>query len=567
MPRLIRFVVGLLLASAVIAPAQTAVTLPADLDRRVQEICKDWDRKDAPGGLMAVALDGRLVLVKTFGLANLEDSVPITENTVFDIGSTSKQFTAMCILLLEEDGKLAVEDSASKYLPDIPILAAHKEITIRSLLTHTSGLRDYFVLMRLAGKRQFTHAEVLQLLRVQKDLNFPVNGKFMYSNTGYFLLGEIVSRVSGMPFPAFAQMRIFKPLGMESTRIRDAANIVIPRLADTYTPAGTTFLRAHTLLSVEGAGGVTTTVGDLMKWVNNYSKNTLGKGDPGLVARMQTAQLLADGRSANYGLGLFVEEFRGLRNIHHAGGWEAYRSLLNMFPEQKLAVISFSNDGTTRALTLNREVAKAILEPMLAPLPKDPPEVALEESVLKEYDGIYQLGDDRIAVVTHEKPRLRIQVTGQARLDVFAEKPDRFAYKAIPATVVFDRDSAGRLVSATIRQSGKTVRMPRIEPFVAGPKYSEELVGNYWSPELDSPATVSLANGALFVNFTGFGTLGLAMHLRDHGMAGSLKVDFERDASGKVTVLRLSMERATDVRFGRKAPPPLVADGLQPIAH
>ncbi len=270
--------------------------------------------------MLGVVADGAFVYTRGYGRANLEHDVAFTPQTVFDIGSTSKQFLATAILLLVEDGKLSLDDDIRKYLPEVPDYG--QPITIRHLLTHTSGLRDYITLLTLAGWQMedvTSPAQALDLVSRQKGLDFQPGAEFAYSNTGFFLPSLIVERVSGKGLAAFAAERIFRPAGMQATRYMDDHAAVVPGRATGYEPAGTGFRVALSNWEQLGDGAVQTSIADLLKWDANFYAPTVGGAR--LVQALQTPGRLASGAPIDYGLGLFVGSYRGLPTVRHGGSW------------------------------------------------------------------------------------------------------------------------------------------------------------------------------------------------------------------------------------------------------
>ncbi|HXH60200.1 MAG TPA: serine hydrolase [Fimbriimonadaceae bacterium] len=541
---------GLALAAAALSHAQESLALPKDLEARCDKIFAAWDRKDGPGGVVAVMQGDDVVFKKAYGLANLENSVPNTTDTLFDIGSISKQFTAMCLLLLQEDGLLSIDDPVSKYLPGFDGLAEHK-VTIRDLLTHSSGLRDMFVLMLLSGERQYTDAEVLDVLKRQRTFNFDRDTQFMYSNSGYFLAAQIVEAVSKKPLSVFAKERIFDPLGMDSTQIKDRAGMVIPDVADSYVKSGKTWIRDDKNVTAVGASGVQTCIADMAKWVANFRHNKLGKGDQHLIEEMQQPHILSDGKDSHYGLGLIITDLGGVRQVQHSGGWEAYRSMVSRFPDYDLAIITFGNGGSLLPLNGNNALAKELLADKMEPAKPERPAVALPEADLQGLVGTYQLNSDKVAVVTRLKQRLFIQVTGQARFEVFAAKKDDFFYRNIPAEVVFERDTDDKVTSATITQNDVAYKMPRIDPYVPTDDYLDSLSGTYHSDELNATIELVKSGKSLVAKVKGYRSLALAFHLKDHARSGAWSFDFDRDEKGSVTAFRIGTNRAINMVYKR----------------
>ncbi len=273
----------------------------SELSAQTDAIFAAWDRPDTPGCALGIVHHGELVYFRGYGRANLDYGLPITSQTVFDIASTSKQFTAACIALLMEQGHLALDDDVRRHLPELPEFG--HTITVAHLIHHTSGWRDYLTLMEFAGYRDEDYisvAEVMALLQKQQGLNFTPGAAYQYSNTGYFLLGQLVERLSGQSLDAFANKHILKPLGMSHSHFQDDQTRIVPNRATGYTPtdAGGYRLDVSTLDMV-GDGGLMTCVDDLVLWDRNFYDNELGRGGPALIDLMTTpcpAQRRHDGQ-------------------------------------------------------------------------------------------------------------------------------------------------------------------------------------------------------------------------------------------------------------------------------
>src|SRR3954471_9932346 len=319
------------------AAAQSA----AGLSRWVDTIFAPYNRRNAPGCAVGIVQRGSLVYSKGFGEAVLLTHVRNSPATAFYIASLSKQFTALSVLLLEQDRKLSLDDDIRRWVPEVPSLG---HITLRELLQHTSGLRDYYGLLGINGWRQnelLTEREFLDLVSRQRALNFAPGTEFLYSNTGYALLSIVVRRASGMSLRDFAAQRIFKPLGMTDTQFRDDHTQAVEREAIGYVPQDGGFTVSIPQLDVVGDGGVFSTIEDLARWDANFDSGAVG-GREGMKLMQQTATL-PDGRSTGYALGLSVGNFGGSRVVSHSGAYGGYRSTYLRFPEAHLSVITLCN--------------------------------------------------------------------------------------------------------------------------------------------------------------------------------------------------------------------------------
>lgn len=331
------------LATLALAGTAGAQTVAGDSAARwVDSIFAPYASQQSPGCAVGVTRGGSLAFSRGYGMADLEHDLPITPTTRFYIASLSKQFTAMAIVLLAQDRRLSLDDSVRKWVPEVPSFGA--KITLRQLLNHTSGLRDYFTLLALSGwpsDGPLTEKGFLDLVARQKSLNFMPGDEFLYSNTGYALLSIVVHRASGETLRDFARERIFDPLGMWSTEFRDDHTQLIPQRALGYQPSGGTYKISQPEFDVVGDGGVYSTVEDLAKWDANFHTGKVG-GKSG-IALLQAPGHLNDGQAIPYGFALSIGQLHGLRTIAHYGAYGGYRSTLLRFPDNDLSVITLCN--------------------------------------------------------------------------------------------------------------------------------------------------------------------------------------------------------------------------------
>ena len=338
------------------------------LEAAVDEVFQDLTAPGSPGCALGVYRGGQMIYEKGYGLANIEENVAITPKSVFDIGSTSKQFTATSILLLEKEGKLSIDDDVRKYIPELPDYG--KKITILNLLNHTSGLRDYLALFDIAGVNidsVTTDEDALALILRQKGLNFAPGSEYLYSNTGFFLLSVIVERVSGKSLREFAAENIFSPLQMTHTQFRNNHRSLVPERAMAYdeNEKKDGFTLDVSYFEQTGDGAVHTTVEDLLKWDENFYSGQVGGKI--LLAELQEAAKLNDGKKLNYAKGIVVSEYRGLRMVSHGGSWGGYRAQLMRFPDQHFSVATLCNLGSSDPTRRATEVADVYLNSAMKP--------------------------------------------------------------------------------------------------------------------------------------------------------------------------------------------------------
>ena len=373
------------------------------LTDKVDELFKQWDKDESPGAAVGIFKDGRIIYARGYGIANLEYALPWSPQAPSRIGSISKQFIAMCITILAQQGKLSLDDDIRKYLPGWP--EYDRLITIKHLLHHISGVREYLTLVELMGKPEgsgyvYTPNELVKTLSRQKELNFKPGDEYSYSNSGYFLLSEIVSRVSGLKTSAFAKKYIFDPLGMVNTHFHDDPNMIVKNRAYGYSPKKGGRFRLDILrLKVIGDLGVFTTIEDFLKWDQNFYDNKLGDGTQDLINMMLARGKLNNGEFIPYALGLNISLYGGLKTISHGGSAVGYQAQYMQFPDQRFSIVILSNLSNFSPGRIARKIADLYLADQFteSPVPRQrerprrerPKPIILSSSQLQKYVGNY----------------------------------------------------------------------------------------------------------------------------------------------------------------------------------
>jgi len=463
-----------LLPILALSPASVrAATAPADLAAYADQLLAAAYPADQPGAAAIVVKDGQVVLRKGYGMANLELAVPVSPDMVFEIGSITKQFTAAAILLLQERGKLRLEDPLTKYLPDYPM---HGEtITLEHLLTHTSGIPSYTGMPEwLPHVREDMKVEDLIALFKDKPLEFKPGEQWRYDNSGYILLGAVIEKASGKSYEQFVEEEIFQKLGMTHSRYGHAEE-VIPLRAAGYGRDAKGFRNANYLSMTQpyAAGSLMSTVDDLALWDRALAGETLL--EQASLDRMFTPARLTSGRSTRYGFGLVVYDFEGRRVIEHGGGIFGFVSFLMRVPEERLFVAILSNNEAAstppESLAL-RIVAKALGKPL-----EERKGLALDPATLDEYVGVYRFDDGATRTITREGTKLFAQRSGGDRYEILAMVRDAFAYSGGDAQIRFLRDAQGKVTGADF--------MPREGPDASGTKTDEPLPAPRQAVKLD----------------------------------------------------------------------------------
>lgn len=336
--------------------------------QKVDDIFAAYNHPHSPGCSVGILRDGRVVYHRSYGEASLELGVPLADDSVFYLASVSKQFTAAAVVLAAEQGHLSLDDDVRKYVPELPDYG--HPITLRQLLHHTSGLRDFLALAYLSGRdigELSSPDEVLRLIARQKGLNNAPGAEFIYSNSNYFLAGVVVQRATGKSLADFAAQNIFQPLGMSHTRYYDDNRVVVPGRVAAYDQEkdGKFAVDWSTTYDIVGGGGLLSTVADLERWDENFYQNRLGKGT--LPKELQARGLLNNGKPLNYGLGLWLGSYRGLATVEHSGGTFGYRTELLRFPAQRFSVIELCNVQSANVEHLARQIADLYLSDQMQP--------------------------------------------------------------------------------------------------------------------------------------------------------------------------------------------------------
>ncbi len=467
----------------------------ADIAAIADRVFTAWNNTHGPGCAVGVSRGGVTLLERGYGMADIAGERPITPATILESGSVAKQFTATAVMLLVADGKLKLDDDARTYLPELKSYG--RPITVRHLLTHTSGLREWSNLVAWQGwprgTRLHTQSDVYKIITDQSALNYAVGDHYSYTNSGFLLTRTLIERVSGMGFETFTAQRIFKPLGLTHTSWRGDFTRVVPGLAQAYRRNGNEWRLDMPFDNIIGAGGLWTTVGDWLRWNEHLTNKTLGTA---VVDSMTRQMRLTNGLEIAYALGLTVSKYRGTRQIAHSGSTAGYSTYLARFPELgNLSVAVLCNAAGAPATALTYGLVDA-LHPELARAAA-PDTVSLSLASVFPWRGIYEDGrwhttstlDTAGGVLRYNGAPLRALRNGtyQAgnqvlRLDVSANGAARTI-----RSVTSDGDS----VVQTLRQA---------DPWVPTAAELQAIAGRYRSDDIGVTFTVRLANGTLVVS-------------------------------------------------------------------
>ena len=541
---------------------------PDDLaPARIDALLAEWNRPDSPGCGVGVSRDGAIVFERGYGMANVGRRIPITPATVFDVASIAKPFTAMSIMLLADQGRLRLDDEIWTYIPEW--VNRTDRITIRQLLAHTAGLRDVFLLTELgppppAGIDINEHLQ--GILARQRGVNFPPGREFSYNNGGYNLLAGIVSRVSGVPFPAFVDTQIFNPLGMTRSMFRGQPGVVHPDQALGYHQDEQGVRIAHEggadTSAIVGNSGLSTTVGDLLRWIQNFAEPRVG--DRARLAEMQTPVVLPGGGTSPYGLGLEVGTDHGLETVGHGGGDRGIAAYVIRYPERGVAAAVLCNLDNVGAAAgaLARRVA-AVYLPELAEgpggKPQAPAPVALTPEDLASKAGLYRdAATDTFGRVYVRDGRLMASAdAGDGPGDSVELTPigrNRFIVPHAPIVVEFVPGSGTRPQEIRVSGFGPQPAISyRVETgFDPSPSELRAFAGTYANADLDVRYTLVAAASGLLIRIPGRADIPLQPIFPD-AFYGSLVdlIQFSRDARRAVTGFTINRTSVRNLRFER----------------
>ncbi|OHB85660.1 MAG: hypothetical protein A2Z38_10040 [Planctomycetes bacterium RBG_19FT_COMBO_48_8] len=530
-------------------------TIPSDssaadvIEDRIDNLVVQTVKSDSPGCAIIVIDDGKIVFKRGYGIANMDTGLPITTTTAFNIESVTKQFTAACIALLVEKGEISLDDDISKYLPEMP--AYECPIKIRHLIHHTSGIRDFAILSFLKGiplDDPCSEQELLDLIGRQKQLNFRPGDVKRYSNSGYFLLGVIVKRVTGMSVGEYAEKHIFAPLGMTHTSyhydpVRTAGNLAVPHFSDGEGK----YHAKHVALDANdfGYGGIHTTVEDLYLWDQNFFRNKISGENFNTL--MLTRGITNNGDTLTYAFGLEIRDYMGLSTVSHGGGSPGYNAVILRFPERKFSVICLANRPLNTG-KLSYQIADLYLDiqkEKTEPVPVTHTVADINHAVYTGFEGKYRVSDGAILIVSTNDNRLFVQPPDTGPLELHPKSTTEYFLKGANVQVSFCPDESGITSKLVWHQNGHHITAERVAGQPLSPDQLLEYEGQYYSDELNVTYGVYVKQDRLCLkaplvpdifqfNFRDpHGENPLRHVARDQFTRSYGTVDFSRDDSGK----------------------------------
>lgn len=540
--------------------------------KEVDKIFSSVDRENRPGAAVAIVKDGEIVFKKGYGMANLEYDIPVTSSTIFHIASVSKQFTTFSILLLEKDGLLSLDDDVRKYIPEVPDFG--KTITLRHLAHHTSGLRDQWNLLALAGWRLddvITREHILKLVSKQKELNFEPGEEMLYCNTGYTLLAEVVARVSGLSFAQFTEERIFRPLQMNHTLFYDDHELIVKNRAYSYKREGKAYKKSVLSYANVGATSLFTNVEDMSLWALNFEDPVVG--DASILKKLRTKAVLNKGDTINYALGQSIFNYRGLECIGHGGADAGYRSNITRVPEQGFSVVVLSNYGAFNPSGISNRVMNLYLADAIQKkkaesekeedkkgkeqkkdeeLSKETEGPVIDPDTLNAYLGDYEAGPGVIIKILMEEADLIARMTGEDDVKLKPVTTSKFDVLGTNVQVSFARNDGQEIESLRIHQNGEISIAPRLADFDPELVELSQYEGEFYSDELSTSYEFINEQDTLRARHQRHSDIILSPVKRDNFSGNTWffgALDFVRDTSGSITGCKVSSGRIRNVYF------------------
>ncbi len=530
----------------------------------IDSLFLEWNKPDVPGCALGIIKDGKLIYSNGYGIGDLEHDIEITPSSVFYIGSVSKQFVTFSILLLEEQGKLNLDDRIQKYLPDFP--EYDTPLTIRHFIHHTSGVRDYLTLMYLKGRNYLDNTdvdEVYKLIKKQKELNFSPGEKYLYSNSCYFMLAMIVEKAAGQSLKIFAHENIFQPLGMKNSLFYDDNTDLIKNRVFSYDKKSNEdgFNNLIMRFDLVGSGGVYSNIEDLFLWDQNFYNNKLGKGGQEIIHRMHEEGLLNNGESSGYAFALNNGTYKGLKTVSHGGSLAGYRAQLMRFPEEKFSVIILANRGDANPTRKSFQIADILLkEKFIEESQKK--EIKTDKlnttNTLKEFNvnqltGNYEIQPGVILEINIKNDSLHVlQNWNKSSYSITKTTGNTYAMPS-DASIQFVfselKDDFAQIL--TVFQNGNETTSNRKEKIDFSNLNLEDYTGIFYSEELDANYLVIFEDEKLKVQIANYDSQELTIYGNDTFTSDGDLVRFNR-SNGVITGFELDAGRVTNLKFEKK---------------
>ena len=529
---------------------------------QIDSLFIDWNKPNHPGGAIGIMKNNKIVFSRSYGLASLEYLVPNSTETIFNIASVSKQFTAMGIVLLHIQGKLSIDDDIRKYLPELPDFG--EKITIRQMLHHTSGLRSLHAMLVLAGWRgddSRTNEDLYRFMNMQRDLNFKPGSEFLYCNSGYILMVKIIENITGEKFPDWMKQNIFEPLGMNHTYVENDYNRVVRNNATSYyQPTNGNFLREVEYWGYVGSGNIHSTTNDLLKWLNNFNDPQSNWKEP--FKLMTTLDKLNDGSENNYAFGIFINKYLGYDIIQHTGVIGGFNTYAGTCPEEKLSIVVLTNFSSSSP----DSKANQIYEILLTKLDADNSEtvkknnpikpIYLSNDELKKYESDYWNDKENYArkiYLRDDTLRYFRSSTSESLIVPIGNDEFQMLTTAADLKIKFETNGKQKSMYVTVN-NGKPSVFYDFEALTMTTKDLLSYTGKFYSPELETTYNIYFENDTLYWHHSRHGDFKMKVLKNDvlESEWPMLITKYKRDKKGEVTGISVSNGRVRNLWFEKQ---------------
>ena len=524
---------------------------------RMDKLFDFWNRLDQPGFAVVVVKEGQVVYQKVFGLACQEHGAAMTPNTLFNTATLAQTFVGQAVAVLENQGKLTLDDDVRKLIPEIPDFGT--PVKLRHLLYHSSGLRDWLPVLQLTGRdnEEVTLEKVLKIIKAQKQLIFPPGERSQYSGTNYDLLAETVKRATGKPFSDWAWENIFKPLKMTRTQFRDNYRSIFDDQAFSYNFTRSEYLRGIDNLSLTGSHSLFVSIADLAKWLLSVEKSA--GGSPDIFSKMFTAGKLDSGRGSVFGYGLRIGSNAGRRQVSQAGDWAGSGVNLVYFPDQKFGCAVLANWDYTSVNGFVPAIIDIYLPATAAPPVKASPPAAkksvkVRPAILDQYAGDYRMGPRQVFTISRSGDELYLSVSGQ-KFVLTALSETEFLLDFAGAQIAFQKSKEGKVQQFIWKQGGTEQIAPKFVLVKPTPQELKELSGSYFNEELNLRFGVEVRGEVLVLIPPEQSEVRLSSDEKDRFASGARlfpMIVFQRDAQNRLTGFIIDSDPVRDLVFKKK---------------
>lgn len=526
------------------------------IDQRIDALFPEINR-NTPGYAVAVVKDGKLLMAKGYGMSSLEQKIPISESSVFHMASVSKQFTAFAILLLEQMGKLSVDDEVHKYLPMLP---DYKHIVkIKDLLYHTSGIRDQWQLWGLLGITEpdlITQKNALDIIYQVKSLHFKPNDEFLYCNSGYTLLAEIVEKVSGKKFNDFCTEYMFAPLKMTHTKVFDDPGLIIPDRVSSYEGNTQKIMRSELNFTTYGATSLFSSATDIINWLSNFNDKKIG-GET-TFKKFLTKGRLNNGETFDYGMGIFIGNYKGHVFYQHGGTDAGFQTFMSYFPEQKIGIVVLANFSWSNPFSKALKIFDLFL-PVTTTDQSDKKNnnisqttVAADKKSFYLYEGNYETPWDKLVRIKDDNGYLTVLFPERMTADTLDKISDSLFLIRRGGQLKFQKKKDTGFTEFTYKNNLDGYDAKKVVYKSYQNNELDQFAGTFFSHELQTAYKVSVQNDSLVIFHVRNGTMHMLPRVQDRFSVNKWfmrSVIFKRDKSGKVTGFSVDATRSRDVYF------------------